>query len=141
MGANSAIEWTSATWNALTGCTKISPGCKNCYAERLSGRLKLMGQPNYRNGFELTLQDLRLAAPQASTSATAGALRAPMHGRVTQVHATPGASVQAGTLLLVMEAMKMEHQVHAPFAGIVSALHASVGEQVAARQVLVEITA
>ena len=93
------------------------------------------------DGFELTLQDLRLAAPQASISATAGALRAPIHGRVTQVHATPGASVQAGALLLVMEAMKMEHQVHAPFAGTVSALHTSVGEQVAARQVLVEIMA
>ena len=63
-----------------------------------------------------------------------------MHGRITQVHAAPGASVQAGALLIVMEAMKMEHQVHAPFAGTVSALHTSVGEQVAARQLLVHIT-
>jgi geranyl-CoA carboxylase alpha subunit len=93
------------------------------------------------DGVELSVQDLRLAAPEAAASAKAGALRAPMHGRVTQVHATAGASVQAGALLLVMEAMKMEHQVHAPFAGTVSAFHASVGEQVAARQVLVEISA
>ena len=92
-------------------------------------------------GFELALHDLRLAAPASAASAKAGSLRAPMHGRVTQVHALPGASVQAGTLLLVMEAMKMEHQVHAPFAGTVSALHTSVGEQVAARQLLVDITA
>ena len=93
------------------------------------------------DGIELTLQDLRLAAPRATASAKAGALCAPMHGRVTQVHAAPGANVQAGALLLVMEAMKMEHQVHAPFAGTVSALHTSVGEQVAARQLLVEIAA
>ena len=64
-----------------------------------------------------------------------------MHGRVTQLHAAPGASVKAGELLLVMEAMKMEHQVHAPFAGTVSAVLTSVGAQVAARQTLVELTA
>ena len=92
------------------------------------------------DGFELTLQDLRLAAPLSTASAQAGSLHAPMHGRITQVHAAPGASVQAGALLIVMEAMKMEHQVHAPFAGTVSALHTSVGEQVAARQLLVHIT-
>ncbi|MEO8057481.1 MAG: biotin carboxylase N-terminal domain-containing protein [Burkholderiales bacterium] len=92
------------------------------------------------DGFEIKLQDLRLAAPEAATNAKAGTLRAPMHGRVTQVHAELGAQVQAGALLIVMEAMKMEHQVHAPFAGTVGALHTSVGEQVAARQVLVEVT-
>ena len=52
MGQNSAIEWTEATWNPLTGCDKISPGCTNCYAERMSLRLRLMGQKNYANGFE-----------------------------------------------------------------------------------------
>jgi len=91
-------------------------------------------------GFEATLLDLRLAAPEASAHAKPGALRAPMHGRVTQVHAEPGAPVAAGALLIVMEAMKMEHQVHAPFAGTVGALHTSVGEQVAARQLLVEVS-
>ncbi len=91
-------------------------------------------------GFELALQDRRHAAPETATNAKAGTLRAPMHGRVTQVHTAPGAHVQAGTLLIVMEAMKMEHQVRAPFTGIVGALHASVGEQVAARQPLVEVT-
>jgi protein gp37 len=55
MANNSHIEWTEATWNPLTGCTKISPGCKHCYAERLSARLKAMGNPNYANGFALTL--------------------------------------------------------------------------------------
>jgi protein gp37 len=63
MGANSSIEWTEATWNPLTGCTKISPGCKNCYAERMSHRLQLMGQPNYANGFELTLHERSLELP------------------------------------------------------------------------------
>jgi protein gp37 len=54
MAINSSIEWTEATWNPLTGCAKISPGCKFCYAERMSARLKAMGQRNYRNGFRLT---------------------------------------------------------------------------------------
>lgn len=48
------IEWTESTWNPITGCTKISPGCANCYAERMAIRLKAMGQSNYANGFELT---------------------------------------------------------------------------------------
>ena len=63
MGQNSAIEWTEATWNPLTGCDKISPGCTHCYAERMSMRLKLMGQPDYRNGFELTLHPHALEIP------------------------------------------------------------------------------
>jgi protein gp37 len=50
------IEWTDATWNPVTGCTKISPGCKNCYAERLALRLQAMGNPRYRTGFAVTLQ-------------------------------------------------------------------------------------
>src|ERR1051325_4537090 len=54
--AKSTIEWTESTWNPVTGCTKISPGCKHCYAEALAARLKAMGQRNYRNGFNLTLQ-------------------------------------------------------------------------------------
>lgn len=61
--AQSSIEWTDATWNPVTGCTKISPGCKHCYAERMAMRLKLMGQPNYRNGFEITLQPHMLELP------------------------------------------------------------------------------
>jgi protein gp37 len=63
MATNSHIEWTDATWNPVTGCTKISPGCKHCYAERLANRLKLMGQKNYRNGFEVTLQPQMLELP------------------------------------------------------------------------------
>jgi protein gp37 len=63
MATNSHIEWTDATWNPVTGCTKISPGCKHCYAERLANRLKAMGQGNYRNGFALTLQPQMLELP------------------------------------------------------------------------------
>ena len=63
MGQNSSIEWIDATWNCLTGCTKISPGCKNCYAERMSHRLMLMGQHNYRNDFQLTLHEHMLERP------------------------------------------------------------------------------
>ena len=54
MGMDSKIEWTESTWNPVTGCTKISTGCKNCYAERMAKRLQAMGQFNYRNGFKLT---------------------------------------------------------------------------------------
>jgi protein gp37 len=63
MATKSTIEWTEATWNPVTGCNKISPGCKNCYAERLSKRLKAMGQINYKNGFKLTLQPRMLELP------------------------------------------------------------------------------
>ncbi len=63
MATNSAIEWTEATWNPLTGCTKISPGCKHCYAERMAQRLMAMGQTNYANGFRLTLQEQMLTLP------------------------------------------------------------------------------
>ena len=63
MGANSSIEWTESTWNPVTGCTKVSPGCKHCYAERIAERLQAMGQRNYRNGFKLTLQPHMLDLP------------------------------------------------------------------------------
>jgi protein gp37 len=56
MAQSSSIEWTQTTWNPVTGCTKISPGCKHCYAERMANRLHAMGQHRYRNGFEVTLQ-------------------------------------------------------------------------------------
>jgi len=61
--ATSKIEWTESTWNPVTGCTKISPGCDNCYAERMAHRLKAMGQRNYRNGFGLTTHEDALDLP------------------------------------------------------------------------------
>ncbi|MBI4557644.1 MAG: phage Gp37/Gp68 family protein [Candidatus Hydrogenedentes bacterium] len=63
MALASAIEWTEATWNPITGCSKVSPGCKHCYAERLAKRLQAMGQPNYVNGFELTVHEQMLSLP------------------------------------------------------------------------------
>lgn len=63
MAVNSGIEWTESTWNPVTGCTKISPGCKHCYAERMAKRLQAMGQPNYANGFQLTMQEHAVALP------------------------------------------------------------------------------
>ena len=63
MSDKSGIEWTDATWNPVTGCTKISPGCKNCYAERLAFRLRAMGNPRYRNGFAVTLHPDQLTLP------------------------------------------------------------------------------
>ena len=55
MATNSKIEWTEMTWNPVTGCTKVSQGCKNCYAERMAKRLHAMGNDRYRNGFRVTL--------------------------------------------------------------------------------------
>jgi protein gp37 len=63
MAAKSHIEWTESTWNPVTGCTKISPGCKHCYAERMAKRLRAMGQANYRNGFRLTTHEHALTLP------------------------------------------------------------------------------
>jgi protein gp37 len=63
MAQNSAIEWTETTWNPLTGCSKISPGCKHCYAERMSLRLQAMGQANYASGFELMLHEHMVDVP------------------------------------------------------------------------------
>ena len=71
MAQASTIEWTEATWNPVTGCTKISAGCKFCYAERMAHRLQAMGQERYRNAFKLTLQP--------------GALEAPLHWRTPRV--------------------------------------------------------
>lgn len=64
MADHSAIEWTEATWNPVTGCLKISPGCKNCYAERLANRLRAMGMNRYRNGFGVTLQQDQIDLPR-----------------------------------------------------------------------------
>ena len=63
MGGRSGIEWTEATWNPVTGCTKVSPGCRHCYAERMAGRLRAMGQRHYARGFRLTLQPHMLERP------------------------------------------------------------------------------
>ena len=63
MGTNSAIEWTEATWNPVTGCTKISPGCKYCYAERMAKRLQAMGQANYATGFDVAMHDHAVELP------------------------------------------------------------------------------
>lgn len=63
MAQKSKIEWTESTWNPVTGCTKISIGCKNCYAERMAMRLAAMGNENYKNGFELTLHPHILDKP------------------------------------------------------------------------------
>ena len=63
MPNRSRIEWTETTWNPVTGCTKISQGCKHCYAERLALRLKAMGTKKYRNGFEVTLHHETLLEP------------------------------------------------------------------------------
>ena len=63
MAIKTKIEWTEQTWNPTTGCTKISSGCKNCYAEVMAHRLKAMGVKGYENGFTVTLQPNRLREP------------------------------------------------------------------------------
>jgi protein gp37 len=61
--AKTSIEWTESTWNPLTGCTKLSAGCRHCYAERMALRLQAMGQPAYASGFDLTLHPGKLSQP------------------------------------------------------------------------------
>lgn len=61
--SGSSIEWTNATWNPVTGCTKVSPGCKHCYAERLSKRLRAMGLIKYSLGFDIALHEEALFIP------------------------------------------------------------------------------
>ena len=70
MSGASQIEWTEMTWNPVTGCTKVSPGCRFCYAERLSHRLKAIGVNGYENGFQLALHPDRLEAPKKRKTPT-----------------------------------------------------------------------
>ncbi|MBI2311602.1 MAG: phage Gp37/Gp68 family protein [Betaproteobacteria bacterium] len=63
MSTLTKIEWTEQTWNPTVGCTKISPGCKNCYAETMAKRLQAMGMHGYENGFRISLMPERLAEP------------------------------------------------------------------------------
>jgi len=63
MSLNSKIEWTHSTWNPVTGCSKISLGCENCYAERMAKRLKAMENNTYKNGFKVTLHEELLEKP------------------------------------------------------------------------------
>ena len=63
MSRRSAIEWTEMTWNPVSGCTKISPGCVNCYAERMAKRLKAMGAARYQDGFALRIHEPALEEP------------------------------------------------------------------------------
>ena len=71
MADHSHIEWTESTWNPVTGCTKISAGCKNCYAERLALRLQAMGNRRYLRGFRVTLHEDVLDLPRTSVSRAA----------------------------------------------------------------------
>ncbi|MFJ8071832.1 DUF5131 family protein [Peribacillus sp. NPDC096447] len=64
MAGNSSIEWTEATWNPVTGCNKVSDGCKHCYAERMAKRLHAMGNPRYENEFNVTLHHDLIDAPK-----------------------------------------------------------------------------
>ncbi len=64
MATKSSIEWTEMTWNPVTGCTKVSEGCRHCYAERMALRLRAMGNKRYRQGFRVTLQDDLIDLPR-----------------------------------------------------------------------------
>lgn len=70
MTTGSKIEWTEMTWNPTVGCTKISPGCKHCYAEVMAERLKAMGTPGYENGFTLQLLENRIEDPLSRKKST-----------------------------------------------------------------------
>ena len=63
MAQYTSIEWTGSTWNPLTGCSKVSQGCLNCYAERMAKRLQAMGNPNYKEGFKPAIHEHIFDAP------------------------------------------------------------------------------
>ena len=63
--ANTSIEWTNKVWNFVTGCSKVSTGCKRCYAERMAKRLQAMGQPRYKNGFQVTIHPDLIEVPRS----------------------------------------------------------------------------
>jgi protein gp37 len=63
MAGQSKIEWTEASWNPVTGCSKVSPGCQHCYAERMARRLQAMGHPNYAHGFAVSLHPRAFEIP------------------------------------------------------------------------------
>jgi protein gp37 len=63
MGDNTAIQWTDATWNPVTGCSKVSPGCAHCYAETMARRLQAMGSPRYKDGFAVRIHPEALEQP------------------------------------------------------------------------------
>jgi protein gp37 len=68
MATRSGIEWTESTWNPVTGCSKVSPGCKHCYAERMAKRLQGMGLPKYALGFTVALHEHALRLPLTWTA-------------------------------------------------------------------------
>lgn len=68
MATNSKIEWTELTWNPVTGCSRISEGCRHCYAERMAKRLKAMRNARYANGFKVTLHDDLVDLPRRMRS-------------------------------------------------------------------------
>ena len=128
-------ELQRSSRSSVTANIDGKPVVARCASDASDGRIWWLAE-----GHELVVHDLRLAPRRRDADSNAGALRAPMHGRVTQVLVELGQAVEAGALLVVMEAMKMEHRIHAPRAGTVSALHARVGEQVAARATLADVT-
>jgi len=107
---------------------------------RVDAAVDARGEGHWQcEGAELAASDARLRGAGRDRSAASGVLVAPMHGRVTQACVAEGSEVAAGALLVVIEAMKMEHQIRAPRAGRVASLHVRAGDQVAARQPLVEV--
>jgi protein gp37 len=64
VATQSTIEWTEMTWNPVTGCSKVSEGCRHCYAERMANRLLAMGNPRYRSGFDVTLHEDLIDLPR-----------------------------------------------------------------------------
>jgi acetyl/propionyl-CoA carboxylase alpha subunit len=108
-------------------------------AVRVDARIDATGGHWQSEGAELAATDLRLRGAAGPAAAASGVLVAPLHGRVTQTCVAAGEVVAAGALLVVIEAMKMEHQIRAPHAGTVTSLHVRAGDQVAVRQTLAEV--
>ena len=90
MADKSAIEWTDSTWNPVTGCTKVSQGCDNCYAERFAERFRGVAGHPFEMGFDLTLREERLGQLSPLEALTSGIRK--LHERPFSIKKSPGAS-------------------------------------------------
>ena len=138
----------AGTTQRIAGLARRGAGGEFVVEAEVDGRkVRVAAQPGdgdgaghwQADGAELAARDMRLRGAGRATSEASGILLAPLHGRVTQACVETGAAVAAGALLVVIEAMKMEHQIRAPHPGTTSPPHVRAGDQVAARQPLVEV--
>jgi protein gp37 len=104
MATKATIEWTEMTWNPATGCTKVSEGCRHCYAERMALRLRAMGNRRYANGFRVTLHDDVVDLPRQ--------LRLPRSAHEARMSGVDPEAMPTGQGRLFLQAMGRHQEGH-----------------------------